>query len=108
MNILISAEHFELAPQHKKRIESSLLKILDRVPRAENLRLFMKRDSRQRFEVTLLVHSRHQDVTCTKRGYDLLQTVFSAKSHLLQRLASQKERRLEQRKNRGLDRVSGL
>ena len=98
MNILIAAEHFELAPELKKRIEFVLFKILNRAPRAENLRLFLKCDSRHQFEVTLLVHNNHQDITYTERGYDLFNAVLSAKSHLLRRLVSQKERRLDRRK----------
>lgn len=100
MNILITAEHFDLAPELKARIEFALLKVLNRAPRAENLRLFMKRDAKDRFEVTLLVHNRHQDVTYTEHGYDLLAAVLSAKTHLLRRLVSQKERRMYQRRNR--------
>jgi len=100
MPFTITAEHLELNPSLRKRIESSLYKIIALAPRASTLKLFLKRNTKNQYQATLVIQGDQQDLSYTERGQDLLGVILSAKSHLLRRMVDKKKRRLDRRKAR--------
>lgn len=98
MSLVINAEHFELSPELRTKLELKLEKILSIIPAGSLLKLFLKKESRGQFAATLLVHFDHKDISCTERGWDILGISVASKNRLVRMLVSQKERRLGRRK----------
>lgn len=99
MQLIITAEHFKLTPENREHLEFMLGKLRDLVCDKSNIRLFLKWNSNE-IEATVVIHSRHEDLSYSARGADLIKLVASVQSHLIRRVITQKEKKLDRRRRR--------
>ena len=100
MTTIISAEHFDLDPAVRGKLEVMLEKLTHFDSHVSNIRLFLKMIGKQRYEATLVVHSNHKDISYKNEGREILGLVLDLKTHLIRRVINEKERRLVKRTRR--------
>lgn len=97
MHAHITAEHFELPPEHKEHIEEIMQKFEGVVSPETHLHLFLKPETDETYKVILNLHQDHQDYAATAEGEDLLRLVRSTCNTLVRTIRAEKERKLSRR-----------
>jgi ribosome-associated translation inhibitor RaiA len=99
VNVIINSENLYLPESTKTRIMEALGKLEEVLPESARIRLFLKQDAKD-LRAVLTVRDHHNNFAYSDHGDKMLALVRSARSHILQRLRNQKQKRIHRRKSR--------